>query len=230
MIDKRTIRAGLLWSLFVVAVMFAVSMWAWGKLPPGSQIPVHFGPDGTPDRYGSRFEGLLLLPLVTIGVALLMAALPKIEPRRTNLLQSQKAFVAFWVVIMMVLAGVHGAAVGNAVGYELNMMIIVLILVGAMFMVIGNFLGKLKSNFTMGIRTPWTLTSNLAWNKTHRLAGKLFVLLGALMIVGGFIGRPIVMVWLVIGGTMGIIVVSLPYSYVMWRSDPDRSTQGREEA
>jgi len=132
-------------------------------------------------------------------------------------------------VILMVLAGVHGATIGNAVGYDVNVTIIVLVLVGAMFMVIGNFLGKIKSNFTMGIRTPWTLTSNLSWNKTHRLVGKLFVVLGALMIVGGFLAQPIVMVWLVIGGSIGTIAVALPYSYIVWRSDPERSTQGREE-
>lgn len=229
MIEKKTIRTGLLWSGFIVALMLVVSVWALGKLPAGAQIPVHFGPDGTPDRYGSRFEGLFLLPLVTIGVALLMAVLPKIEPRRTNFLQSHKAYVAFWLVIMFVLAGVHGAAVGNAVGYDINVTIIVLTLVGAMFIVIGNFLGKIKSNFTMGVRTPWTLTSNLSWNKTHRLVGKLFVALGVTMVLGGFVAPPIVMVWIVIAGSIGAIAVAAPYSYIVWRSDPDKSTQGRED-
>ncbi|NOY57164.1 MAG: DUF1648 domain-containing protein [Actinobacteria bacterium] len=229
MIDKRTIRTGMLWSLLIVAAMFALSLWASGRLPAGAQIPVHFGPDGTPDRYGGRFEGLYLMPLVTMGVAALFAVLPRIEPRRTNLLQSGKAFLAIWAVLLLFLGGIHAAIVFTAVGRTVNVSFIAFGLVGVMFVVIGNFLPKVKSNFLMGVRTPWTLTSDLSWNKTHRLAGKLFMAVGALMLVGAFV-RPSVMLWLVIGGPIGITVISVPYSYVVWRSDPRKSKQGREEA
>ncbi|GBD84214.1 immunity protein SdpI [bacterium BMS3Abin02] len=229
MIDKRPIRTGLLWSLFIVVAMFALSLWASARIPAGAQIPVHFGLNGTPDRYGGRFEGLYLMPLVTMGVAALFAVLPKIEPRRTNLLQSGKAFLAIWVVVLLLLAGVHAATVFTAVGRKVDITAIVLVLFGVMFIVIGNFLPKIKSNFVMGVRTPWTLTSDLSWNKTHRLAGKLFMVLGALMLVGAFV-RPSVMLWLVVGGAIGVAVISVPYSYFVWRSDPNKSAQGREEA
>lgn len=229
MIDKRTIRNGLLWSLFIVAVMVGLSLWASARIPAGAQIPVHFGPDGTPDRFGGRFEGLYLMPLIALGVALLFAVLPKIEPRRTNLLQSGKAFLAIWIVVEILFAGVHAATVFTAVGRKVDVSLVVLGLVGVMFIVIGNFLPKIRSNFVMGVRTPWTLTSDLAWNKTHRLAGRLFMVLGAAMILGAFLDQMVLMIWLVLGGSIGILLVALVYSYVVWRSDPNKSVEGRED-
>jgi len=228
MIDRQTIKKGLLWSVLIVAVMFALSLWASGRLPAGAQIPVHFGPDGTPDRYGGRFEGLYLMPLVAMGIALLFAVLPRIEPRRTNLLQSGKAFLAIWAVLLLFLGGIHASIVFTAVGWKVNVSFIAFGLVAVMYLVIGNFLPKVRSNFLMGVRTPWTLTSELSWNKTHRLAGTLFMVLGALMLVGAFV-RPSVMLWLVIGGPIAITVISVLYSYFVWRSDPRKSKQGREE-
>jgi uncharacterized membrane protein len=220
---RRAVKLGLWWSLLLVTIMVGFSLWGHIRIPPGTEIPVHFDATGAPDRYGTRFEALWLMPLVAVAVATLFAALPKIEPRRTHLLQSHKAFLAIWLVTLTVLAGIHGAAVVAAAGEPVDMMMTVAGLVGLMFIVIGNYMGKLRSNYLMGVRTPWTLTSELAWNKTHRLVGRLFVALGTAMIVLGFFDRPRVMVWLVIGGTIGIFLVALVYSYVIWRSDPDKT-------
>jgi uncharacterized membrane protein len=213
----------------IVAAMFVLSWWAWGRLPAGAQIPVHFDATGTPDRYGGRFEGLLLMPLISIGLLAMFAVIPRVEPRRQHLLQSSKAYFAVWMATMVVLAGVHAAAVLTALDYEVNITMVVLGLIGVMFVVIGNYLGKVRSNFLMGVRTPWTLTSDLSWNKTHRLAGRLFILLGVVIVAAAFLDDPVVLIWVVLGGVLALLAVTVVYSYLVWKSDPDKQVIGREE-
>ena len=93
-------------------------------------------------------------------------------------------------------------------------------------MIIGNVLGKVRSNFVFGVRTPWTLSSDLAWNKTHRLVGRLFVLLGLAMIVVGLVGGTTAFFVLLLGGIGVVLFVAFAYSYRVWKSDPDRLTVG----
>ncbi|MCB0026848.1 MAG: SdpI family protein, partial [Anaerolineales bacterium] len=112
-----------------------------------------------------------------IGVVGLIAAIPFIEPRRSNLAMSRTAYVALWAVLLFYFLVLHVILVINAlheagvVAFNLDVGRLVPISVGVLFVVIGNYLGKIRSNYMMGIRTPWTLASDLAWDKTHRLGG-----------------------------------------------------------
>ena len=89
-------------------------------------------------------------------------------------------------------------------------------------MVVGNYLGKMRSDFFFGIRTPSTLSSELSWNRTHRLGGKLMIALGAL--VAAAAAFPTVLVWLAVllAGTAFLVAVVFVYSYRLWRDDPAR--------
>ena len=93
--------------------------------------------------------------------------------------------------------------------------------VGAMFFVMGNVLGKLRPNWFFGVRTPWTLSSKLSWNKTHRLAGWVFVLGGLLLMAAGLVGTPTAM-GIAFAVLMAGVLGAVTYSYFVWRSDPDR--------
>jgi uncharacterized membrane protein len=216
------LKPALLFSAALVLLMFLVSAAVWFQIP-GDKIPVHWGMNGEPDRYGSKFEGLLLTPLISVGLLLLFAFLPMIEPRRLNLAKSQKVYKIIAITLMLFLALLHTAIVFAALGRDVEMNLIAPPLVGLMMVIMGNFMGKIRSNFFVGIRTPWTLSSELSWNKTHRLGGKIMVIFGFIMIVAPFIIQGPVLVGIILGGAIGMVTTMFVYSYVIWKNDPERN-------
>ncbi|MEZ4659078.1 MAG: SdpI family protein [Caldilineaceae bacterium] len=209
-----------LFSAVVIGVMFLLAAWAWVQIPEGAQIPVHWGLNGTADRYGGKFEGLLLPPLITLGIALLMAVIPRLDPRGENIARSPQAYKAIWVGILLFMLAIHAIAILAALGWSVNIGRIVGSMVGILFIVLGNYMGKIRSNYTMGIRTPWTLASELSWNKTHRLGGKLFVTLGVLVVIVALLGQSALTFYIMISGLLITVIAVFAYSYVVWKNDP----------
>jgi uncharacterized membrane protein len=220
--DRRRLA---IFSGVVVAAMLGMGAYAWVQLPPGAEVPIHWGADGTVDGYASKAIGLLLLPLTAAGIAALLAVIPRFEPRRANLERSGKAYGAIWVAVMLLLAGVQAIVVATALGASVDVSRLMLFGVGGLYLVIGNYLPKVRPNYLMGIRTPWTLTSDVAWTKTHRIGGRLFVLEGLAFIGLGIVG--VSPEWLAVGIIAGIVlllVVLFGYSYQVWKTDPERRT------
>jgi len=216
--DRRRLVA---FSAAVVAGMVAIGAWAWIQLPAGAEVPIHWGPDGTPNGYASKTVGLLLLPLIAAGVAVLLAAIPRIEPRRANLERSGKAYGAIWAGVMLLLGGIQVIVVATSLGATLDVSRLMLFGTGALFIVIGNYLPKVRSNYMVGIRTPWTLTSDLAWDRTHRLGGRLFVVEGLVFLVLGLVGvSPEYLAIAIVVAIVVLVVVLFGYSYQVWKSDP----------
>lgn len=210
-------------SVAVVGAMLLVSALAWLQLPAGAQVPIHWGTDGQPDDWADKTLGLFLLPAVAVGVAALLAFIPRFEPRRTNLARSSKAYGATWIGVMLLLGGLHALAVAVALGAELDLTRIVFVGTGVLFVVIGNYLPKVRPNYMMGIRTPWTLTSDLAWTRTHRLGGRVFVIEGIAIAILGLIGIDgMTLVWVMLGAIGILLVVTFAYSYQVWKSDPEK--------
>lgn len=204
------------------AIAFLVSLYAWFQVPPDAQIPIHWGLSGEPDRFAGR-EALFYLPILLLGAGALLAVIPLIEPRKLNLERSAKAYLVIGCGVLAILGAVHIVAVYSALGGEANMVGAVSILMGALFAIIGNYMGKVRSNFFVGVRTPWTLSSELSWNKTHRVAGRLFVASGALMVVLALLVPPAVAMGVPLAvlliGIAGVVI----YSYVVWKADPDKA-------
>jgi len=209
----------------VAILMFALSGWAWLQLPGDASIPVHWGIDGQPDRYGGKWEGLLLMPLIFVGITVLFAFIPRIDPRRGNILNSQGAYQAVWWVMLLFLTGLHLTLILNILGYNVSVGRFVPVGIGLMFLVIGRYMGRIRSNFMFGIRTPWTLTSELSWQKTHLWGGRLFLLLGALLMAAGLF--PLSRFWfgLLMGGVLLMVAGLFVYSYRVWKEDPNASRQ-----
>ncbi len=230
------IKKGLLWSIVPLAVMIGVSVYGWIAVPEGQQIPVHWGLDGTPDRYGDKWETLLMLPVLAVGLVGLFAVLPFIDPRGKNLQRSQAPYLVTWVGAMLVMAVVHTAATLAATGVidpDLGENSLYLkglsVLLGLLFLAIGNVLGKARPNWFMGVRTPWTLSSDRSWDKTHRLGGRLFVAAGLIGVVAPWLAPPawalIGMVGALLASVFGLVVMS----FVWWKTDPARETATPEE-
>jgi immunity protein, SdpI family len=217
------VRPMLTYSAVVVGLMLALSAWAWTQLPADASIPIHWGIDGQANGYAPKLVGLLLLPAITIGIAALFAVIPRVEPRRANLERSSTAYRATWIGVVTLMGVIQAAIVAAALGATFEVNRVVLVGVGALFIVIGNYLPKVRSNYLMGIRTPWTLTSDLSWQKTHRLGGRLFVLEGLAFLVLGLVGAsPQWMVVAIVGAVVILVVVLFAYSYQVWKADPEK--------
>ena len=208
-----------------LGVMLVLAAWAWVQIPPGTQVPIHWGVDGQPNGYASKEVALLLTPLLTIGLVALLYVLPRFEPRARNLAQSGGPYVQVVISLLVLMVVVQLVVVLAALGRPVDVSLVIGVLTGGLFVVIGNVLGKVRSNFMFGVRTPWTLSSDLAWNKTHRLVGRLFVLLGLAVAIAAVVGGQMAFVVLLVGIAV-VIVVSFVYSYQVWKTDPNKLKVG----
>ena len=207
--------------LLLVGFMFAAALVVWPSAP--SEIPVHWNASGQVDRYGGKFEGLLLLPLMALGLYLLMRYLPNVDPGRVNYARFGGAYTAIRAGVLMLMAGIYGMVIAWVLESPVDMSRAVPLSVGALFVLFGSVLGQVQPNWFVGIRTPWTLSSKESWARTHRLGGWLFVGLGVLFALTGLLGFGS-FGFVVIGAAVAVVALLVVYSYVIWRNDPARRT------
>jgi uncharacterized membrane protein len=203
----------------LIAAMFLAGAIAWPFAP--ERIPAHWNAYGQIDRYGGKFEGLLMLPLMALGLYLLLIVVPKLDPGRANYDRFRIAYAIIRIAILALLAAIQTVILLVAFGVHVEMNLVVMPLMGVMLIVLGGVMGKIRPNWFVGVRTPWTLSSKLSWSRTHRLGGWLFILVGLLAIGLAFAPQPWgLFVWMssIVVATLGLVV----YSYFVWRQDPDR--------
>ena len=224
------IRTGLIFSTIAMIGMCAVNFWAMPQIPEG-QVPVHWGLDGTPDRYGDRSEALFalwIIPLSTLVTSLILAVAPRLDPNGENLMKSRKAYVVIWCSVMVMLLGVHaGVALlmvrSVTANPDANEFVRFVIAASAILIIIkGNYLPKTRSNWFLGIRTPWTLSSDITWEKTHRLAGRLLMLAGFICLIGAFTLNGGWLIVMLLATLLPAMLISVVYSFFVWRTAPDK--------
>lgn len=175
----------LLWVLACLPLAGAALVYPY--LP--AQIPVHWGFDGTADGFGPK-ASIFFTAALAVGLQLLMAALPHLDPRGTNYARFARAYRALRLVLALFGIGLTAVQAASAwPGSQLNTTGLVTAGIGLMLAAFGNYMPKIRPNFMCGIRTPWTLASESVWRKTHRLAGPLWVAGGAIMVLGGLFAR-----------------------------------------
>ncbi len=218
------IRTGIIWTSIVFLAVCAMSLYAQLTLPMDAELAVHWGPSGEADGFASKLFALWFMPGLILVIGAIFVAIPFIEPRKGHLLQSSALYVTIWIGVLLVEGAAHSFIVLTALGFDLPVAQGIMAMVGLLLAVIGNLLGKSQSNFFMGIRTPWTLSSNEAWDKTHRLAGRLWVVGGLAIAVLSFLVPLELAVYVVIGIAGVITVIPLAASYVFWRDADDKQT------
>ena len=203
----------------LLAGMFALAAVTWSGAP--DRIPVHWNLHQHVDRYGGRFEGLLGLPLTALGLYVLMLLVPRIDPGRANYAAFLGAFTTLRLALVVYLAALYVVMHLWMRGIEVRMNTVMPLLMGALFIVVGNLLGKLRPNWFIGIRTPWTLSSKDAWVRAHRAGGWVFIGGGLLFMASGLVPAPWAL-WVAGGGFFAGLVAVIVYSYRVWRADPDK--------
>lgn len=171
----------------ILLIIFSIvsSLYLFQLMP--EEIPVHWNFEGQVDRLGDSSSHILIINLVLIGMYLLFIFLPCADPNKKRYIEFKKIYHIFKNILLLFMTSIFFLTNLSAIGYNINISIYVPLFVGILFIIIGNYMAKIKMNWFMGIRTPWTLSSEEVWNKTHRLGGKLFILSGLLIAITGLL-------------------------------------------
>ena len=206
-------------SLLLLAVTLGLLVTTWSVA--GDRVPVHWNAAGEIDRYGSKAMGLLLPPLFAVGLYLLLLFVPRVDPGRANYATFSDTYLVIRTAVLALITGFYGVTCLAARGFEVSMELVAPLAVGALFVVLGSVMGKIRPNWFVGIRTPWTISSKASWVRTHRLGGWLFLVLGLASVVNALTARWWTAGWIV-GGILAMVVILFAYSYFVWRDDPDK--------
>jgi uncharacterized membrane protein len=215
----------------VLGAMLVAAAWGLAQVGPQAQVPIHWGPSGEPDAYAAAWISFLMTPVLTGAVIALFAVIPRIEPRRANLQRSGPAYRTTAVAVILLLGALQAGIVLAGVTGSFPVATLISIGIGLLFVVLGNVLTTVRPNFLFGVRTPWTLTSDRSWDRTHRLVGRLFVLMGLLLVVVSFTGEMEIVLAVLLTSVALILVAAFGYSYRVWKADPDKRGfgAGRDE-
>lgn len=207
-------------SLVVVAALAAAGSWVASSLPGDVPLPTHWDLRGEPDAFSDKWTALLMPALLAGGLSLLFYFLPALESRQEGLKRSQGLYVWSWVALLLMCVMVQLAVISTALHWPVHATNFILAGVGLIFVLIGNQLGKSRSMYLIGIRTPWTLASEEVWVRTHRLAGKLMAAGGALLVLAAFLPLPSGLIAALLGTVISVaVIIPLVYSYVLWRRE-----------
>ena len=189
----------------------------WNRLP--DPMASHWNVNDQVDGYMSKVWGVFMVPLITLGLFLLFLVIPSIDPLKANIAQFREAFNLFFVLMTAFMLYIHALTLAWNLGYtSFKMSTSMLPAMGLLFIFIGFMLRKAKRNFFIGIRTPWTLSSDRVWDETHRLGAVLFMASGVLAFIGGIFGG-MTAFWFLFVPIMGSTIFLFAYSYVLYQRE-----------
>lgn len=203
--------------LLMIVAATIVGLAFWNQLP--DQMASHWGPNDQVDGYMSKFWGVFLMPLITLGMMVLFLVIPSIDPLKANIAQFRDVFNLFITLIVAFMLYVYALTLRWNLGYtDFGMSKAMLPAMGILFFFIGYLLRKAKRNFFIGIRTPWTLSSDRVWDETHRLGSVLFMISGVFAFIGSLFGG-MTAFWFLFAPIIGSTLITLIYSYVIYQRE-----------
>ncbi len=211
---KKHLRTIIITSAITLIPMIA-GVLLWNRLP--EQIPTHFGISGEADGWSSKPFAVFALPLFMLAMHLICILATRADPKHNNI--SDKVFTVILYIVPAISLLLCTMIYPVALGSDINVSLIAMLFVGFVFVITGNYLPKCKQSYTVGIKLPWTLDDSKNWNKTHSLAGKLWVICGIIIIINAFLESPYIFLPVV------AIMVLVPtiYSYMLYKKKKDKS-------
>ena len=205
---KTNLKTMIITSIIILLPIVAGVM-LWDQLP--DQIATHFGPNGQPDDWSPKEFAVFGLPLMLLVVHWLCAAFTSADPKNKNISDKMMNLV-LWICPVTSFA-CCGSTYLYTMDNTINTTKLGMLLIGCIFVVIGNYFPKMKQSYTIGIKLPWTLNSEENWYRTHRFAGYVFMVGGVLAIIAGF------MEWLGVAFVALLAMAALPtiYSFVLYK-------------
>lgn len=197
----------------LILLMFIVSLYLYPIMP--ESMPIHWNAKGEIDGYGSRFVGLFLMPVFLAGIYILFLFAPEMAIYNKNFEKFKNYFYGFKVFLILFFITIYIASLLPNFSIEVNMGYIMVPALAVLFFYTGYILKFAKRNYFIGIRTPWTLTNEKVWDKTHKLGSKLFMASSVLMLFSLFF--PESSIWVVIILIIAVVLFSFVYSYLEYK-------------
>ncbi|WP_226700988.1 SdpI family protein [Priestia aryabhattai] len=181
-------------------------------------MPIHWGANGEADGFATKINAMILTVGIMVLIYFVIAFVPRIDPRKENYKYFSKTYNILLNAVLLLFFFVNMSTILQGLGYNVPMSYIAPIMAGLVFIIIGNYLQRVRSNYFMGIRTPWTLSNETVWKKTHRLSGKLFFIGGLLILISAFLpdGYKSVIMW---GSIVLCVAIPYLYSYLAYRKE-----------
>ena len=203
----------------LVVLTFAASIFAYPRLP--DRVPTHWNIHGQVDAYGSRWIATFLIPGMLIALWGLLRVLPRIDPRRENYASMQGTYDLVVNVTLTLLAVVHFVVLGAVMGAPISIGRFVPAIIGGALVIIGKVLPRARPNWWFGIRTPWTLSNDRVWERTHHVGGYVMTVVGVLAILASVLDLTIASVAVgIAAGALGLGLIA--YSYFAWKQETSR--------
>ncbi|MFA5992934.1 MAG: DUF1648 domain-containing protein [Candidatus Pacearchaeota archaeon] len=201
--------------IIVIILMFAIGIYFYQFLP--DKLASHWNAQGQVNGYSSKAFALFFMPIITLALFLLLVFIPKIDPLKQNIRKFSSYYYGFILLFVFYMFYIYILTLVSNLGFVINFTQFLSPAMGVLFFCVGILIEKSKRNWTIGIRTPWTLSSDFVWKKTHNLGGKLFKISGVICFVG--IVLPKYAFFLIIIPVIISAIVSFVYSYFVYRSE-----------
>ena len=206
-------KEALIWMILLVPFVYALII--WNKIP--DQVPTHFNIKGEPDDYSGKAVALLLLPIMNVFIYFVLRFIPRIDPRKKNYETFGSSYQNIRLLIHVFFIGVFifiTETTSSGQPLQLNAFLSGMLL---FFALLGNYMRTVRSNFFVGIRTPWTLSNDIVWRKTHELGGKIWFYSGLVLAIVVFF-LPQNAAAIVMGaGIFLMAIIPVVYSYIEYR-------------
>ena len=199
----------------IILLSFAVGIYYYPQMP--DRIASHWNAQGQVDGYMSKFWGLFLMPIISLGLLLLFILIPGIDPLRSNIQQFRKYFDGFVVLIMVFLFYLYLLTIFWNTGSRFNIIAFLSPAFAILFYYSGILIENTKRNWFIGIRTPWTLSSDRVWDRTHKIAGKLFKIAGMVALAAIFFETAAI--FFIIVPVIIISIYAIAYSYFEYQKE-----------
>lgn len=180
---KRNKNTLILTSIIILLPIIA-GIILWNKLP--DTMAIHFGADNAPNGFGNKIFTVLGMPVILLLLQIFCAVVTAMDPKRQNISDKIYTLVLWIVPVVSIICSV--AIYSYNLGIKGNVSFYAGIITGLIFIIIGNYLPKARQNYTIGIKLPWTLANEENWNKTHRLAGVIWIIVGIILMLLSFTG------------------------------------------
>ena len=201
--------------ILIILASFIVGIYLYPRMP--GEMASHWNIKGEVDDYLPRFWGLFLMPIVSLGLFLLFILIPKIDPLKENIEKFRKYFDSFIVLIIVFLFYIYLLSVAWNLGKRFDMGQMIVPALGILFYYSGILVENAKRNWFIGIRTPWTLSNEKVWEKTHKIGGKLFKAAGLVVLLGMFF--PNYVFYFILVPVLLVAVYTIIYSYFEYRKE-----------